>query len=381
MKKVLFVATVVKTHINVFHLPYLKMLKEMGYETHVAARNDFENPEDCSIPYCDVYHDLPFERNPLKKDNILAYKQLKKIMLDESYDIVHCHTPVGGVLTRMVFKSIKSKIQTKCIYTAHGFHFYKGAPLLNWLIYYPIEKYLSKYTDVLITINKEDYIRAKQKFNMKKIEYIPGVGIDENKFQLKCFDREKYRSNLGFTKNDFIICSVGELNKNKNHDVIIKALSKIEKPNIKYIIVGIGSLEEYLIELSKKLGISKNVFLLGYRKDVPEILNSSDLFIFPSKREGLPVSVMEAIMSDVVCAVSKIRGNVDLINDGINGYVFKYHDLNRIEEVINKVINMTKENKNKLVKNNDALKNEISLNQVSKKYKSIYELINKENIN
>ena len=164
MKKVLFVATVVKTHINVFHIPYLKMLKEMGYETHVAARNDYENPEDCVIPYCDYFHDMPFERNPFKKENIKTYKILKKLMLEENFDIIHCHTPMGGVLPRLVYKNLKNKINTKIIYTAHGFHFYKGAPLLNWLVYYPVEKYFSKYTDVLITINKEDYNLAKNKF-------------------------------------------------------------------------------------------------------------------------------------------------------------------------------------------------------------------------
>lgn len=384
--KVLILASVASM-IDQFNRPNINILLSMGYEVHVAC--NFEKGSTCTdekikqlkaeLKELDVkYFQIDFTRSVFNLfQDFKSYKQVKNLMKKNNYKFIHCHSPIGGVIGRLSCKATK----TKCIYTAHGFHFYKGAPLKNWLIFYPIEKLLSKYTDILITINKEDYNRAKDKFKMKKLEYVPGVGIDENKFQLKCFDREKYRSNLGFTKNDFVICSVGELNKNKNHDVIIKALSKIDKPNVKYIIVGIGSLEEYLIELSKRLGISKNVFLLGYRKDVPEILYSSDLFIFPSKREGLPVSVMEAIMSDVVCAVSKIRGNVDLINDGINGYVFKYHDLNRIEEIINKVINMTKENKNKLVKNNDSLKNEISLNQVSKKYKSIYDLINKENIN
>lgn len=372
MKKVLFVATVLKTHINVFHLPYLKMFKEMGYETHVAARNDFENPEDCIIPYCDVYHDITFERNPIKKENILAYKQLKKIMLDEKYDIVHCHTPVGGVLTRLAFKSIKYRIKTKCIYTAHGFHFYKGAPLLNWVIYYPIEKYLSKYTDVLITINKEDYIRAKQKFNMKKIEYIPGVGIDENKFQLKNFDRDEYRKKLNISQRDFLICSIGELNSNKNHEIILRSLSRLQNANIKYLIVGKGHLFTYLRDLSKKLNIEENVILVGYRKDISEILHSSDLFIFPSLREGLPVSVMEAIMSDTLCAVSNTRGNVDLIENGVNGYVFN-NDVIEIVKVINKVLSLTDNEKEVLLENNVELKEKISLKNICNIYKSLYE--------
>ena len=125
MKKVLFVATVVKTHIMEFHIPYLKMFKEMGWETVVAARNDYENPADCVIPYCDTYYNIPFERNPLKLGNLKAYTDLKKVIDGGGYDIIHCHTPVGAMLTRLAAKQAR-KNGTKVFYTAHGFHFYKG---------------------------------------------------------------------------------------------------------------------------------------------------------------------------------------------------------------------------------------------------------------
>ena len=155
-KKVLFTATVVKTHINVFHLPYLKWFKEQGYEVHVAAKNDFVN-EPCTIPHCDKFYDINFARFPFSNANIEAYKQLKKIITENDYDIIHCHTPVAGVLTRLAARNCKN---TTVIYTAHGFHFFKGAPLLNWLIYYPVERFCARFTDKLITINKEDYERA-----------------------------------------------------------------------------------------------------------------------------------------------------------------------------------------------------------------------------
>ena len=156
MKKVLFVATVAKTHICVFHLRFLKMFKDWGYEVHVAARNDFVDAP-CVIPHCDVFHDIPFERSPLKSENLKAYKQLKKIIDAEKFDLIHCHTPVGGVLARLAARKAR-KYGTKVLYTAHGFHFYKGAPLKNWLLYYPVEKFCSRFTDVLITINKEDFV-------------------------------------------------------------------------------------------------------------------------------------------------------------------------------------------------------------------------------
>ena len=181
-KKVLFVATVVKTHMMQFHIPYLKMFQEMGWETAVASRNDYENPEDCKIPYCDTYYDIPFERLPWKPKNIQSYKMLKKIIDEGSYDIIHCHTPVGAMIARLAALSARKK-GTKVIYTAHGFHFFKGAPLVNWLLFYPAEWLLAPVTDVLITINKEDHARALKQLHAKRIEYVPGVGIHTEKFR------------------------------------------------------------------------------------------------------------------------------------------------------------------------------------------------------
>ena len=185
MPKVLYVATVVKTHIMEFHVPYLKMLKDMGWETAVAARNDYEDPSDCVIPYCDEYFDVPFERNPLKPGNIRAYHQLKDIVEEGNYDIVHVHTPVGAMLGRLAARAWRREGKTTIVYTAHGFHFFKGAPPLNWLVYFPVEWACSWLTDVLITINKEDYERAKRLLHAKEIIYVPGVGIDVERFAPK----------------------------------------------------------------------------------------------------------------------------------------------------------------------------------------------------
>lgn len=212
-KKVLFVATVVKTHINTFHLPFLKMFKEHGWEVHVAAKNDFIG-EPCVIPNCDQYFDINFMRSPFSKQNFSAYKQLRKIILENKYDIIHCHTPVAGVLARLAARNSKD---TTVIYTAHGFHFYKGAPLLNWLIYYPVERFCARFTDKLITINKEDYNRAKS-WSLRdngKVYYVPGVGVDIEKFNKKSIDREDKRKELGIKEDEKVILSVGELIKRK----------------------------------------------------------------------------------------------------------------------------------------------------------------------
>lgn len=310
-KKVLFTATVVKTHINVFHLPYLKWFKEQGYEVHVAAKNDFIN-EPCIIPNCDKYYDIKFARFPFSKVNIKAYKQLKKLIQENNYEIIHCHTPVAGVLTRLAARNNKN---TTVIYTAHGFHFFKGAPPLNWLIYYPVERFCARFTDKLITINKEDYERAKR-FSLRKngkVYYVPGIGINLEKIQNLKVDIKQKKKELGMSENTLILLSVGELNKNKNHETVLQALSKLKDQNFIYLICGRGVLKEYLERKIQELHLENKAKLLGYRSDVIKILKTADLFIFPSKREGLPVSVIEAMAAELPVIASNVRGNRDLI--------------------------------------------------------------------
>jgi len=319
MKKALFVATVVKTHIMTFHIPYLKMLQEMGYETAVAARNDYEDPAQCQIPYCDTYFDVPFERSPLKLANFSAYRQLKKIIDEGDYDLIHCHTPVGAMLTRLAARGARKR-GTKVLYTAHGFHFYKGAPLINWLVYFPVEWILALWTDMLITMNQEDYARA-QKFGAGKVCYVPGVGIDTKKFAPNCVLRAEKRRELGLTDENILVLSVGELNANKNHRVVIEAISQIDDPRVQYIICGKGSLEHELRELLQRFGVSEQVTLAGYRRDVDLYLQAADVFVFPSLREGLPVALMEAMASGLPAVCSRIRGNTDLIEDGVSGFI------------------------------------------------------------
>lgn len=323
MKKVLFVATVVKTHIMEFHIPYLKMFKEEGWETAVAARNDYENPSECVIPYCDTYYNILFERNPLKPGNLKAYQNLKKVIDEGEYDIIHCHTPVGAMLTRLAAKQARKR-GTKVFYTAHGFHFYKGAPAVNWLLYYPVEKWLSRYTDVLITINKEDYKRAKT-FKAGKVCYVPGVGIDLKKFNARNVNKEQKRKEIGVSADDFVLLSVGELIPRKNHEVVIRALSVLKQADkllhLEYVICGRGVHESELKKLAEELGVAEHIHFLGYRTDISEICNCCDLFVFMSHQEGLPVALMEAMACGLPAICSNIRGNTDLIEDGVCGLI------------------------------------------------------------
>lgn len=322
MKKVLFVATVVKTHMMQFHIPYLKMFQEMGWETSVASRNDYEDPADCRIPYCDHYYDIPFERMPWKPGNLRAYRMLKSIIDEGNFDIIHCHTPVGAMLARLAAMDARKK-GTKVIYTAHGFHFFTGAPLINWLAFYPAEKLLAPLTDVLITINKEDFARAQKKIPAKRLEYVPGVGINTHKFRREAMDPVAKRRELGYGEEDFLILTVAEMTPNKNHITMLNALAllkdKKEFSNIHYLICGRGEMWESLENSAKELGISDHVNFLGYRSDAPELYHCSDMFAFISFREGLSVALMEAMSCAMPIMCTRIRGNTDLVEDGVSG--------------------------------------------------------------
>lgn len=377
MKKMLMLASVASM-IDQFNMPNIQLLQEMGYEVHVAC--NFEKGNTCTSEKIQnlkknlknigvKYYQIDFNRNILKISEILrAYKQVKKLLLRENYNFIHCHSPIGGAVGRIV----AHKTHTKVIYTAHGFHFYKGAPLLNWLLYYPIEKWLSRYTDVLITINKEDYQRAKKKFHAKEIKYVPGVGIDVEKIQSIQVDRQAKRKELGIAEDDFFLLSVGELNKNKNHEVVIQALAELKNSKIKYAICGQGPLKEYLEELAENLGVRKQFFLLGFRTDVIEICKSADVFVFPSKREGLSVALMEAMACGLPCVVSEIRGNVDLINR--RGEIFDIKEKEGLVNCITTLIGCTKEETNQISKNNLKRIRRYERELVNIKMLSIYEI-------
>ena len=315
--KVIFVATMAAGHIKEFHIPYLKWFREQGWEVHVATYDDVD------IPYCDKKHNIIIQRSPFKLRNVQAYFQLKAIFKNEKYDIIHGHTPMGGILARLCGKTYRRN-GTKVLYTAHGFHFYQGAPVFNWLVYYPIEKWLSRYTDVLITLNGEDYNLARTKMKAKDTRYISGIGVDTARFANPTVDRESKRRELGVPLDATVVISVGELTKRKNHRTAIKAISgiKMDRMNkLYYIICGEGALKDDLLKLCKDLKIENRVFLLGYRNDMEDLLHMADIFLFPSLQEGLSVALMEAMAAGLPCVVSDIRGNEDLIEHGRGGFL------------------------------------------------------------
>ena len=313
MEKALIVSTNLGFIAN-FEQNDIRLLQEMGYEVHCAANEslvgNMKNLERLLKSDITV-HDICFNRNPGSTMNIRAMKALRLLMEKEHFSLVHCHTPVAAACTRIALGKYRKR-GLKIIYTAHGFHFFKGAPLKNWIMFYPLEKMLSHKTDVIITINKEDYERAKKRLFAGKTVYIPGIGIDTERFGRTYESRKSIREELSIPQEAKLLISIGELSVRKNHKVIIEAMARIKTP-LYYIEAGKGSLDKTLEEMAERLGLSGRVKLLGYRTDIPELLAASDLFVFPSLQEGLPVALMEAMASGLPCVVSRIRGNTDLI--------------------------------------------------------------------
>ncbi len=320
-KRILYVATVA-SHICQFHLPYLEMLQSRDISVHVAAKNNLAEKNGLQLKFVDEYYDVPFERSPKDKRNIKAYKELKKIISENEYDLIVCNTPMGGILTRLAARKAR-KNGTKVIYIAHGFHFYKGATKKNWLVFYPIEKTFAKLCDMVITINEEDFQLAKTKFKTE-VRHIHGIGVSDERYHPVNDDIKKHlREKINLSSNDFAILCTGELNKNKNQIQLIKATAILRDkiPNLKILLAGNGPHENELLSEIAKLNLKDTVKLLGYRTDLENIAPCVDLVVSCSRREGMPLNIIEAMLCEKPIVASYNRGHNELIKEGINGYL------------------------------------------------------------
>ena len=331
--KILFTASIAK-HILRFHLPYLKWFQEQGYETHVACEGDEE------IPYCDKKWHIPFIRSPYSPGHIKAYKKLKKLLDNEYYTLIHCHTPMASIVTRMAARKTRKK-GTKVLYTAHGFHFFKGSPAINWLTFYPIEVLSSKWADAIITINKEDLALISKKGHSKTSYFqIPGIGVRDTLFQP--VDKEKkatLRKKYNLAPEDFILVYAAEFIPRKNHQFIINAAKTIKEhiPNIKILFAGRGVLKEPMEKLAQELSVEEVVKFLGFCDNIHEIYQLSDVGISASKQEGLGLNLAEEMMCELPIVATKDRGHNEMIIHGKNGFLFEQNDQKGFVEYINKV--------------------------------------------
>jgi len=418
MKKKALIVSTVSRQFYLFEQVNIEILKDLGYEVHGAANFSDWNPRLEQVDI--IRHPIDIQRNPFSLKNIIAYRQLKKLMKEQNFDLVHCHSPVGGVLARLaaraayadlsidrsidrsvedrvvadssdvdfavtdsattdkfetdedaIDKSTKAKSDIKkyvlkrlaakkyvsdnsaadkidekavgdlnranrVIYTTHGFHFFKGSSLLSWLLFYPIERWMAGYTDRLITINKEDYKRARA-FKRCRVEYVPGIGIDSAAYGSLDIDRRALRRKLGIADDETVIICVAELNKNKNQQVLIKSLAAMKTDKIRLMLCGTGAREGRLRQLVEKYGLKDRVMFMGYRNDIAQMLAAADIFTLPSYREGLPVSVMEAMASGLPVVCSRVRGNTDLIKDGRGGFLLPVSDAAAFADAFDKL--------------------------------------------
>lgn len=371
----------VASMIDLFNRRNITLLQDMGYEVHIAcnfkegnvtSNERVEQFRQEMISIGVVCHDVLFPRKVLAITNMVkAYHSLNNLMKKYKYEIVHCQAPISGVITRLATKKYR-KQGVKVIYVAHGFHFFKGSPIKSWILYYPVEYICAQFTDCIVTINDEDYHRACGFYRSGKghVEYIPGVGIDIDKFKGNNNRNEMLRS-LSIPENSKVIVTVGELVPGKNHATGLKAFAKANLNNTYYVICGIGRYESELRKLVYNLNIQEKVIFAGYRTDINEINQVSDLFLFPSIREGLPVSVMEAMASGLPVICSNVRGNRDLIIDGKGGYVLDKYDVEGFAKAIVLVLSDEKKIENMRKFNIDRI-NKYDKKIVDSKMKLIY---------
>lgn len=368
MSKILFISNI-SNRITTFVTASIAAAHSLNMDFYQAA--NWQNADPSQIATDEIAYDIkiksvPISRNPLAKTNYTAYKELVTFIKQENIDYIHCNTPTGGILGRLAGKKCKVK---KVIYQVHGFHFYKGAPKINWLVYYPVEKWLAHYTDALITINNEDFELAKAKLKLRKngkVYYVPGVGIDTSQYNLSEKSREEKRRELGLGEDDVALISMGDLIERKNYATAIRSISETNEPKLQYFICGKGPEEENLKELAESLGVTKQIRFLGFRSDIKELLVAADIFLFTTKQEGLPRSMMVAMASGLPCIASKIRGNTDLLDGAEGGFLCETTDVTAYAEKL------------KLLANDKALRKAMGENNIIAIQKFSTETVNEE---
>ena len=338
-KKVLIVASVI-SFIEWFNKENVEFLKNnLNCEVHIACNFDYMEDTDVArtTAYIEklknegvVLHNIHFARSPFSSANIQAYKKLKSIIDSNDFALIHCHTPTASMMTRLAARKAR-KNGCVVMYTCHGFHFHNAAPKKNWLLYYPVERFFSRMCDYIVTINREDFNRAKT-FHCPNVRYIPGVGVDLSKIKNAKVDKKTYKKSIGIPEDSVMLLSVGEMIERKNHEVIIKALGKLNRDDIYYVICGKGPLKESLDQLSKTLGV--HTVFLGFRRDIPELCNTADISAFPSKIEGLGLAGIEAMAAGVPLISSNVHGILDYVVDGKTGFACKPDDVDGFAKAI-----------------------------------------------
>ena len=350
--------------------PCLDTAHEMGYEIWLGVNRNNPDSLTTEAPYpVHLFDSHTYRSLTAWKDNFTAYQNMMEVLRQGDFDVIHCNTPIGGVIGRLCGR--KTKVR-KIVYTAHGFHFYKGAPFFNRTVLKFAEKLMARSTDAILTMNSEDFEAAK-KFKLRKggkVYYVPGVGIDTAAYRKTSTDHQELRTSLGFGPDDIVCISLGDLIPRKNYDTAIEAISKCSN-YVHYCICGQGPELESLKKLSDELNVSDRVHFLGFRTDVKDLLQAADVFLFTTKQEGMPRSMMEAMASGLPCLASRIRGNVDLLMEGAGGYLLHVSDAEGFGQRIQQLAD-DKDLRRTMGQNNLERIKEFDVSKVKKEIEKIY---------
>lgn len=343
MKKALIVANLAG-FIGTFLQNDIKILKSMGYEVHCAGNASNKNPEENERAFREfgtAFHQIDVDgKSPLSRSNMKALRQLRRLMKTEKFELVHCHTPIAGAIARVVAAPYRVGGGTRCrvIYTSHGFYFHEGSGKKSWILYYSIEKFMSLFSDAIITINEEDYKNAKKMF-CKKVYHINGVGFDASKYRDVIVNKNEYRQVLGVPPDALMILAVGELSDRKNHQVVVKAMGKAGIPNAVFAVCGKaikgqGTFDK-LIALAEKENV--NIMFLGHRADIPQVCHCADIGVLPSTREGLGMAGLEMLAAGLPLVTSNVHGIKDYMVDGVTGYMVSPYDVDGFSDALIKL--------------------------------------------
>lgn len=337
MKKVLYCASTV-SHINNFHLPYLKAFNDMGYEVHVAVN------ERVTIKWADKVFALPFYKNLLSIKNIIAIFQARKLLKENQYEKVITNTTLAGVIVRIAALLLKNR--PKIYHIVHGYIFNADSGIKKYFYLVP-EKIAAIVSDVVMVMNREDHEMAeKYKLYKDKLYYIDGMGVDPSRFKIVSPEEKiAYKQRLGFKEDDFLFVYVAEFSKRKNQKMLIRTFSKCKLENAHLILAGDGKRLDECKQLVTDLGQTERIHFLGYVKDVPSLYCACDCAVSTSKAEGLPFNIIEALGCGLPVIASDIKGHRELIEHNINGYLFKIHDEKKLKHSMEFVFNQQSSDK------------------------------------
>ena len=317
-KRILFTASTY-SHIANFHLPYIRVLTERGYEVDAACGG---KPQE--LPYVSRIIHLPLKKSMLSPSNFSAVKILRKEIRTNEYALISCHTALAAFFTRLAVLSMSHKPPVAC--TAHGYLFDDTTPGLKKALLVGAEKLTAPVTALLMTMNAWDDAFARAHRLGKTIVFIPGMGVDFSAMRQpppeECM---AFRRGLGFTEQDFLLVYAAEFSKRKNHAVLLRAAAELPE-KVKLLLPGDGALRADCMALAKSLKMEQRIVFPGQVRNMPLWYGAADGAVSSSRSEGLPFNIMEAMGAGLPVVASAVKGHTDLIEPGVNGLLFPADD-------------------------------------------------------